>query len=163
KGSSPGSPTTMLRAMSTRPYLAAAVLVLLGAACASSGDRATVTAGGSPAAAPTFADTSTTTATLAASSTTTAPAPATATAPVSASSTTTAPAPTTTTIRKPAPSTTTTTFPAGAIRLTIVNQHPSRVQVSINAGSYSLAPGQRLGPMPFVPDPEGHESYSAVV
>src|SRR5439155_1823783 len=100
--------------------------------------------------------------TLAASSTTTAPTPATS-VPVPASSTTTAPAPTTTTPRKPAPSTTTTTFPANAIRLTIVNQHPNRVEVNINGASYNLAPGQRLGPVPFVPDPEGHESYSAVV
>lgn len=68
--------------------------------------------------------------------TTTAPAPATV------PPTTTAPRPTTTTTKAPA---TTTTKPAGT-RLTVVNQHPFAVKVTVNGRTLTLAPGERSGP-----------------
>ena len=79
-----------------------------------------------------------TTAAPAVSSTTTALAPTT-TAP---RPTTTAPRPTTTTTKAPA---TTTTKATGA-RLTVVNQHPFAVKVSVNGRTFTLAPGERSGP-----------------
>lgn len=72
------------------------------------------------------------------SSTTTAAAPTTTAAPP----TTNAPRPTTTTTKAP---TTTTTKAAGA-RLTVVNQHPFAVKVSVNGRTFTLAPGEQSAP-----------------
>jgi hypothetical protein len=72
-------------------------------------------------------------------------------------------APTTTTTRRPAPTTTTTTFPAGAVRLTIVNEHPKAVDVTVNGVAYVVAAGKRLGPVPVIPAPDRNDTYGAVV
>jgi hypothetical protein len=73
-----------------------------------------------------------TTATAVPASTTTAPAP----------TTTAAPRPTTTTTKAPA----TTTTKANGVRLTIVNQHPAAVKVTVNGRTFTLAPGEKTGP-----------------
>ena len=101
--------------------LLVSVIVALAGACSSGGGDATVSASGAPDGAEEIPAASTTT-TTAAETTTTTVAPATVTS--SAPPSTAAPAPATTTTQ-PAPASTTTTFPAGAVRLTIVNEHPT--------------------------------------
>ncbi len=71
-------------------------------------------------------------------STTAAVAPTTTAAPP-----TTAPRPTTTTTKAPAP----TTTKAAGVSLTVVNQHPFAVKLTVNGRSFTLAPGQQSGPV----------------
>lgn len=71
-------------------------------------------------------------------STTTAPAPTTTAAPP-----TTAPRPTTTKPKAPA----TTTTKAAGVSLTVVNQHPFAVKLTVNGRAFTLAPGQQSGPV----------------
>ncbi|HUR22605.1 MAG TPA: hypothetical protein VMZ73_01915 [Acidimicrobiales bacterium] len=73
-------------------------------------------------------------------STTTAPAPTTTTRAVPP---TTGPRPTTTTTKAPA----TTTTKAAGVRLTVVNQHPSAVKLTVNGRSFTLAAGEQSGPV----------------
>lgn len=80
-----------------------------------------------------------TTAAPVASSTTTAPAPTT----TAATPTTKAPRPTTTTTKAPV----TTTTSATGVKLTVVNQHPSAVKLTVNGKAFTLAPGQQTGPV----------------
>ena len=74
--------------------------------------------------------------------------PPTTVAPVASSTTTavapttTAPRPTTTTTKAPA----TTTTKAAGVRLTVVNQHPFAVKVTVNGRTVTLAPGEKSGP-----------------
>jgi hypothetical protein len=67
--------------------------------------------------------------------------------------TTTAPRPTTTTTKAPA---TTTTKPAG-VRLTVVNQHPSAVKVTVNGRTFTLAPGEAAGPVSVTTPAHGND------
>jgi hypothetical protein len=80
-----------------------------------------------------------TTAAPAVSPTTSAPPPATTAVPP----TTKASRPTTTTTKAPATTTTTAT----GVRLTVVNQHPSAVKVTVNGRIFTLAPGDQAGPV----------------
>ena len=57
--------------------------------------------------------------------------------------TTKAPRPTTTTTKAPA----TTTTKAAGVQLTVVNQHPSAVKLTVNGRAFTLAPGQQSGPV----------------
>ena len=82
-------------------------------------------------------------------STTTAPAPTTTAAPP----TTKAPRPTTTTTKAPA----TTTTKASGIRLTVVNQHPSAVKLTVNGRTFALAPGEQAGPVAITPGANGND------
>lgn len=70
--------------------------------------------------------------------TTTAPAPTTTAAPP-----TTAPRPATTTTKAPA----TTTTKAAGVSLTVVNQHPFAVKLTVNGRVFTLAAGQQSGPV----------------
>jgi hypothetical protein len=94
-----------------------------------------------------------TTAAAVIASTTTAPAPTTTAAPP----TTKAPRPTTTTTRAPA---TTTTKPTG-VRLTVVNQHPSAVKVTVNGRSVTLAPGEHSAPVAITMGANGNDVVEA--
>lgn len=82
-------------------------------------------------------------------STTTAPAPTTTAAPP----TTKAPRPTTTTTKAPA----TTTTKAAGVRLTVVNQHPSAVKVTVNGRTFTLAPGEQAGPVGITTEAHGND------
>lgn len=88
-----------------------------------------------------------TTATSIIASTTTALPPAT-TAP-----TTTAPRPTTTTTKAPA----TTTTKAAGVMLTVINQHPSAVKLTVNGRAFTLAPGERSGPVAITRAANGND------
>lgn len=81
-------------------------------------------------------------------STTTIPPPPT-TAP-----TTTAPRPTTTTTKAPA---TTTTAKATGVSLTVVNQHPSAVKLTVNGRTFTLAPGEQSGPVAITRAANGND------
>ena len=82
-------------------------------------------------------------------STTTAPAPTTTAAPP----TTKAPRPTTTTTKAPA----TTTTKATGVRLTVVNQHPSAVKLTVNGRAFTLAPGEQAGPVAITTEAHGND------
>ena len=82
-------------------------------------------------------------------STTTAPAPATTATPP----TTKAPRPTTTTTKAPA----TTTTKAAGVRLTVVNQHPSTVKVIVNGRTFTLAAGEKSGPVGITTEAHGND------
>jgi hypothetical protein len=102
-------------------------------------------------------DTSTTTAaeiippptTAAPVASTTVPAPTTTAAPP----TTKAPSPSTTTTKAPATTTTSVT----GVRLTVVNQHPSAVKLTVNGRAFTLAPGQQSGPVAITMAPGGND------
>jgi hypothetical protein len=47
--------------------------------------------------------------------------------------------------------------------LTIVNEHPRAVDVGVNGLSYTVQPGQHLGPVPVIPRADRNDAYSAVV
>ena len=81
--------------------------------------------------------------------TTTAPAPTTTAAPP----TTKAPRPTTTTTKAPA----TTTTKVTGVRLTVVNQHPLPVKLSVNGRSFTLAAGEKAGPAAITMAPGGND------
>jgi hypothetical protein len=139
-------------------WLAAGLLVAgavsAGAVAANNdaADRRVVSAAGAGFGA---VDTPTTTAevvpppTTAASTTTAAPAPTTTAAPP----TTKAPRPATTTTKAPA----TTTTSATGVRLTVVNQHPSAVKLTVNGRAFTLAPGQQSGPVAITMAPGGND------
>ena len=88
-----------------------------------------------------------TTATSIIASTTTALPPATTTPP------TTAPRPTTTTTKAPA----TTTTKAAGVSLTVVNQHPSAVKLTVNGRTFTLAPGEHSGPVAITRAANGND------
>jgi hypothetical protein len=136
-------------------------LALVVAAGCSSDDGTTVTAGGSSDT-PTTEATAPSTTTMVPwdSSTTSSTAPATTTTSSPPVTTTSAP---TTTTPKPKPTTTTTTFPAGAVRLTIINEHPKPVELKVNGLSFTLAAGERRGPVPVIPAADSNDTYTAVV
>jgi hypothetical protein len=67
--------------------------------------------------------------------------------------TTTAPRPTTTTTKAPA----TTTTKAAGVRLTVVNQHPSAVKLTVNGRTFTLAPGERAGPVAITTPAHGND------
>lgn len=111
-------------------------------------DRRVVTAAGAGLAG---VDAPTTTTELVPPPTTAAPVvalPTTAPAP-----TTTAPRPTTTTTKAPA----TTTTKAAGVRLTVVNQHPSAVKLTVNGRTFTLAPGQQSGPVSITMAASGND------
>lgn len=76
----------------------------------------------------------------------------TSTAPKPTTTTTRAPRPTTTTAAPAAPSTTT----AGVL-LTVVNSSTSAVTLKVNDRSFSLAPGQKAGPVPITRYAHGND------
>jgi len=80
--------------------------------------------------------------TVAPQPTTTAPAP-----------TTKAPRPTTTTTKAPA----TTTTKATGVRLTVVNQHALAAKVTVNGRSFTLAAGEKAGPVAITMAPGGND------
>ena len=95
--------------------------------------------------------------------------PPTTAAPV-VSSTTPAPAPTTTSTTAPArPTTTTTKAPAttttkaAGVMLTVVNQHPSAVKVTVNGRVFTLAAGQRSGPVAIARADHGNDVVEATL
>lgn len=67
--------------------------------------------------------------------------------------TTQAPRPTTTTTKVPA---TTTTKVAG-VRVTVVNQHPSAVKLTVNGRTFALAPGEQSGPVAITMSASGND------
>jgi hypothetical protein len=86
--------------------------------------------------------------------TTAAPEPTTTTVPP------TTQAPRTTTTRTPAPATTTPTTPAPApagTTLTVVNEHPFAVSVTVNGKSFQVASGQQVGPAAITRSPSGND------
>ena len=87
-------------------------------------------------------------------STTPAPAPTTTAAPP-----TTAPRPTTTTTKAPA----TTTTKAAGVRLTVANQHPSAVKLTVNGRTFTLSPGEQAGPVAIVMAASGNDVVEAVL
>jgi hypothetical protein len=153
--SPPGADRTFVR---KRLHLALIITTLgLSAAC-SSGSSQVVTAHGGPAA----GELTTTTAGTAEPSTTTSEPARATTAPPSTS--TTVAAPTTTTTRVvPKPTTTTTTFPASAVRLTIKNEFPRPVDVTVNGAAYHLRVGEVRGPVPVEPKADRNDTYTVVM
>ena len=135
---------------------AAAVLMVLGVLVAgamaarndTAGDRAVSAAGGEAGVVdvPTTVVTTTVPPTTAVVPTTTTTPKPTPTAPP----TTKAPQPTTTTTRA------TTTTTAG-VMLTIVNNSPSAVLLKVNGKSFTLAGGQRVGPVAVTRSAEGYD------
>jgi hypothetical protein len=102
------------------------------------------------------------------STTTTLP-PAPAPTIAAAKPTTTAPpttqAPRTTTTKAPIPATTATTAapaPAGTT-LTLVNEHPLAVTVTVNGKTFQLAPGQQVGPAAITRVPSGNDTVEAAL
>jgi hypothetical protein len=81
--------------------------------------------------------------------TTTVPAPTTTAAPP----TTAVPRPTTT----KAPVTTTTPTTAAGVRLTVVNQHPFAVKLLVNGRTFTVAPGQQVGPTAITRAADGND------
>ena len=88
-------------------------------------------------------------------STTTAPAPPTTAAPP----TTKAARPTTTTTKAPA----TTTTKAAGTRLTIINQHPFAVKVTVNGRTLTLAPGEKSGPAATTTAAHGNDTVEVTL
>jgi hypothetical protein len=66
---------------------------------------------------------------------------------------TTAPRPTTNPTKAPA----TTITKAAAVRLTVVNQHPSAVKLTVNGRTFTLAPGERAGPVAITMAANGND------
>jgi hypothetical protein len=77
----------------------------------------------------------------------------TTTLPPTTAPTTTAPRPTTTTTKAPA---TTTTKTAG-VMLTVINQHPSAVKLTVNGRAFTLAPGEQSGPVAITRAANGND------
>ena len=84
--------------------------------------------------------------------------------------TTTAPAPTTTTTTKvPRPTTSTTSAPAPTttkatgVQLTVVNQHTFAVKVTVNGRVFTLAPGDKRGPVLITSAPRDSDVVEVVL
>ena len=149
--------------MRNRLQLALGVAVIGVSAACSAGGSQVVTAQGAPAAAEV---TTATTVPAGPSSTTTEPPPSTTGPPtttVAAPPTTVAAPPTTTTTRVVPKPTTTTTFPAGAVRLTLKNEFPHPVDLTVNGVAYHLRLGEVRGPVPVQPQADLNDTYSVVV
>ena len=138
-------------------------LVVAGAVSASAtdgaDDRRTVSAAGAGFGG---VDAPTTTAVVLPPPTTAAPItapPTTALPPATTAPATTAPRPTTTTTRAPA----TTTTKATGVRLTVVNQHPSAVKLTVNGRTFTLANGERSGPVAITMGANGNDVVEVVL
>lgn len=132
------------------PIVVLTVGSLAVAACQSGGaDRQVVSAGDTAA--------STTTSVVAQAPDAPAPVTTPSTEPTTAPTTATTRPPVTTTTRV---ATTTTTLSPTVARLTLINQHPKAVRVSVNGVTYTVGPGRRVGPVAVEPSQDGNDVIS---